>query len=89
MSHCWRLVWLELPTLVASPAMKAITIIHPWEGGPLSAGGYLRIQELPDEWRVAVPVQNACRLFGEAAPVQLAGAIARTVHDRIPGAKTS
>lgn len=79
-----RLTWFEpSPTLVTSPAMKATMMVHPWEDRPLSVREYLRIQGFPDDWRVVVPVQNAYRLFGEAVPVPLASAIARTIRDRI------
>lgn len=77
------------PTLVTSPAMKATMMVHPWEDRPLSVREYLRIQGFPDEWRVAVSIQSAYRLFGEAVPVPLAKAIARAVRDRVLGVKTS
>ena len=75
-----RLAWFEpSPTLVTSPAMKATMMVHPWEDRPLSVREYLRVQGFPDEWKVAVPVQDAYRLFGEAVPVPLARAIAEAV----------
>lgn len=81
-----RLTWFEpSPTLVTSPAMKATMMVHPWEDRPLSVREYLRIQGFPDEWRVVVSVQSAYRLFGEAVPVPLAKAIARTVRDKVLG----
>jgi len=79
-----RLTWFEpSPTLVTSPAMKATMMVHPWEDRPLSVREYLRIQGFPDAWRVAVPTQRAYRLFGEAVPIPLAKAIARTIRDKI------
>ena len=79
-----RLAWFEpSPTLVTSPAMKATMMVHPWEDRPLSVREYLRIQGFPDDWRVAVPVDAAYRLFGEAVPVPLAYAIARTLRDKV------
>ena len=79
-----RLTWFEpSPTLVTSPAMKATMMVHPWEDRPLSVREYLRIQVFPDNWQVVVPVQRAYKLFGEAVPVPLARAIARTVRDKI------
>jgi len=85
-----RLAWFEpSPTLVTSPAMKATMMVHPWEDRPLSVREYLRIQGFPDEWRVVVPIQSAYRLFGEAVPVPLAKAIARTVRVTILGPRTT
>ena len=79
-----RLTWFEpSPTLVTSPAMKATMMVHPWEDRPLSVREYLRIQGFPDDWRVVVPAQDAYRLFGEAVPVPLAYAIAKTIRERI------
>ena len=79
-----RLTWFEpSPTLVTSPAMKATMMVHPWEERPLSVREYLRIQGFPDNWKVVVPVQSAYRLIGEAVPVPLARAIARTIRDKI------
>jgi DNA (cytosine-5)-methyltransferase 1 len=79
-----RLTWFEpSPTLVTSPAMKATMMVHPWEDRPLSVREYLRIQGFPDDWKVAVPVGVAYRLFGEAVPVPLAYAIARAVRDKV------
>ncbi|RLE90451.1 MAG: DNA cytosine methyltransferase [Thermoprotei archaeon] len=81
-----RLTWFEpSSTLVTSPAMKATMMVHPWEDRPLSVREYLRIQGFPDEWRVVVSIQSAYRLFGEAVPVPLAKAIARTVRDKVLG----
>lgn len=81
-----RLTWFEpSPTLVTSPAMKATMMVHPWEDRPLSVREYLRIQGFPDEWRVAVSIQSAYRLFGEAVPVPLARGIARTIRESILG----
>ena len=79
-----RLTWFEpSPTLVTSPAMKATMMIHPWEGRPLSIREYLRIQGFPDDWGVVVSVQSAYRLIGEAVPVPLARAIARTIRNKL------
>ena len=79
-----RLTWFEpSPTLVTSPAMKATMMVHPWEDRPLSVREYLRIQGFPDDWRVIVPMQDAYRLFGEAVPVPLAKAIAKTIRDKL------
>ena len=79
-----RLTWFEpSPTLVTSPAMKATMMVHPWEDRPLSVREYLRIQGFPDDWKVVVSVQSAYRLIGEAVPVPLAKAIARTIRDKL------
>jgi len=82
-----RLTWFEpSPTLVTSPAMKATMMVHPWEDRPLSVREYLRLQGFPDDWKVVVSTHDAYRLFGEAVPVPLARAIAKTVRDKILGA---
>lgn len=72
-----RVAWFEpSPTLVTSPAMKATMLVHPWYDRPLGVREYMRLQGFPDDWKVAVGVQEAYRLFGEAVPVPLAYAVA-------------
>jgi DNA (cytosine-5)-methyltransferase 1 len=72
-----RVAWFEpSPTLVTSPAMKATMLVHPWYDRPLGVREYMRLQGFPDDWKVAVRVQDAYRLFGEAVPVPLAYAVA-------------
>jgi len=81
-----RLTWFEpSPTLVTSPSMKATMMIHPWEDRPLSVREYLRIQGFPDDWRVVFSPSKAYKLFGEAVPVQMAEAIARTLRGVLLG----
>jgi len=72
-----RVAWFEpSPTLVTSPAMKATMLVHPWYDRPLGVREYMRLQGFPDDWKVAVGVQEAYRLFGEAVPVPLSYAVA-------------
>jgi len=41
------------------------------------------VRGFPDNWRVIIPGQDAYKLFGEAVPVPLARAVARTLRDAV------
>ena len=52
---------------------------HPTEDRPLSVEEYSRIQEFPDEWVICGPILEQYRQIGNAVPVKLGEAIARTI----------
>ena len=67
------------PTLVTNPTMPATDLCHPIEDRPLSVEEYSRIQEFPDDWVICGPILEQYRQIGNAVPVKLGEAIARTI----------
>ncbi len=67
------------PTLVTNPTMPATDLCHPAENRPLSVEEYGRIQEFPDDWIICGPILEQYRQIGNAVPVKLGEAIARTI----------
>ena len=75
-----RLAWDKpSPTLVTYPAMPATDLCHPQEDRPLSIEEYKRIQQFPDDWKVAGSLTDQYRQIGNAVPVGLGEAIGRLV----------
>ena len=67
------------PTLVTNPTMPATDLCHPTENRPLSVEEYGRIQEFPDDWKICGPVLEQYKQIGNAVPVKLGEAIAKTI----------
>jgi len=67
------------PTLVTNPTMPATDLCHPIEDRPLSVEEYGRIQEFPDDWKICGPILEQYRQIGNAVPIKLGEAIARTL----------
>lgn len=67
------------PTLVTDPTMPATDLGHPTEDRPLSVEEYARIQEFPDEWKICGPIKEQYRQIGNAVPIKLGEAIAKTI----------
>lgn len=67
------------PTLVTNPTMPATDLCHPTEDRPLSVEEYGRIQEFPDDWTICGPVLEQYKQIGNAVPVKLGEAIAKTI----------
>ena len=67
------------PTLVTDPTMPATDLCHPTEDRPLSVEEYGRIQEFPDEWQICGPIKEQYRQIGNAVPIKLGEAIAKTI----------
>lgn len=67
------------PTLVTNPTMPATDLCHPTEDRPLSVEEYARIQEFPEDWVICGPILEQYRQIGNAVPVKLGEAIARTI----------
>lgn len=67
------------PTLVTDPTMPATDLCHPTEDRPLSVEEYARIQEFPDDWTICGPINEQYKQIGNAVPIKLGEAIARTI----------
>lgn len=63
------------PTLVTSPVQKATMMGHPTKDRPLSVREYMRVQQFPDDWKLAGTITDKYRQVGNAVPVGLAKAI--------------
>lgn len=75
-----RLAWDKpSPTLVTHPAMPATDLAHPEENRPLSVQEYMRIQQFPDNWKLAGPIIQQYKQIGNAVPVGLGYAVGRLV----------
>lgn len=71
------------PTLVTSPVQKATMLCHPTQDRPLSVAEYARIQQFPDDWRIAGSVAEKYRQIGNAVPVGLGRAHRRSGARRV------
>jgi DNA (cytosine-5)-methyltransferase 1 len=79
-----RLAWDKpSPTLVTHPAMPATDLCHPEEDRPLSIQEYMRIQEFPDNWRLAGTLVDRYRQVGNAVPMSLGYALGRLLVQSI------
>lgn len=67
------------PTLVTNPTMPATDLCHPTENRPLSVEEYSAIQGFPEEWKICGPILEQYKQIGNAVPVKLGEAIARTI----------
>jgi DNA (cytosine-5)-methyltransferase 1 len=75
------------PTLVTSPIMPATDLCHPTEDRPLSVEEYKNIQEFPSNWEITGPVLEQYRQIGNAVPIKLGEAIAKTIIADMNGKK--
>lgn len=75
------------PTLVTNPTMPATDLCHPTENRPLSVEEYHRIQEFPDDWEICGPILEQYKQIGNAVPIKLGEAIARTIIADMNGEK--
>lgn len=73
------------PTLVTDPTMPATDLGHPIEDRPLSVEEYARIQEFPDDWIICGPIKEQYKQIGNAVPIKLGEAIARTIISDMNG----
>ena len=67
------------PTLVTNPTMPATDLCHPTKNRPLSVEEYARIQGFPDSWKICGPILEQYRQIGNAVPIKLGEAIAKTI----------
>lgn len=75
------------PTLVTDPTMPATDLCHPTENRPLSVEEYARIQGFPDDWKICGPINEQYKQIGNAVPIKLGEAIARTIIADMHGEK--
>ena len=75
------------PTLVTDPTMPATDLCHPTEDRPLSVEEYKRIQEFPDDWNICGPINEQYKQIGNAVPIRLGEAIAKTIVADMRGEK--
>lgn len=75
------------PTLVTNPTMPATDLCHPIKNRPLSVEEYSSIQEFPTDWKICGPILEQYKQIGNAVPVKLGEAIARTILADIRGEK--
>ena len=59
--------------------MPATDLCHPTENRPLSVEEYARIQGFPDDWKICGPINEQYKQIGNAVPIKLGEAIARTI----------
>lgn len=75
-----RLAWDEPSlTLTCAPAQKQTERCHPEETRPLTVREYARIQTFPDDWVFTGPLGAQYKQIGNAVPVNLAYAVARSL----------
>lgn len=75
------------PTLVTNPAMPATDLAHPIENRPLSVEEYSCIQEFPEDWIICGSILDQYKQIGNAVPIKLGEAIAKTILNDIQGKK--
>lgn len=75
-----RLAWEEPSlTLTCAPAQKQTERCHPSETRPLTVREYARIQTFPDSWEFCGSTSSQYKQIGNAVPVNLAHAVARSL----------
>jgi DNA (cytosine-5)-methyltransferase 1 len=75
-----RLGWDKpAPTLVTDPSMPATDLAHPELNRPLSIEEYKRVQEFPDDWKLAGNLRHQYKQIGNAVPVSLGRAIGKQI----------
>ena len=75
------------PTLVTHPAMPATDLAHPIENRPLSVEEYACIQEFPADWKICGSLIDQYKQIGNAVPIALGTAIAKTIVAHMNGEK--
>lgn len=73
------------PTLVTNPTMPATDLAHPTEDRPLSVEEYACIQEFPQDWQICGAILDQYKQIGNAVPIKLGEAIAKTILDDMKG----
>jgi DNA (cytosine-5)-methyltransferase 1 len=75
------------PTLVTHPAMPATDLAHPVEDRPLSVEEYACIQAFPESWTICGSLLDRYKQIGNAVPIALGTAIAKTIIAHMSGEK--
>jgi DNA (cytosine-5)-methyltransferase 1 len=88
LTGCYRRLSFDKPspTLLTTPTQRATTLCHPTEQRPLSVLEYRRIQGIPDRWSIMGSTSQKYRQIGNAVPVQLGLAVARSIIAATQGA---
>lgn len=73
------------PTLVTNPTMPATDLCHPTEDRPLSVEEYSCIQGFPSDWKICGPILEQYKQIGNAVPIKLGEAIAKTIVSDMKG----
>lgn len=73
------------PTLVTNPTMPATDLCHPTEDRPLSVEEYSCIQGFPSDWNICGPILEQYKQIGNAVPIKLGEAIAKTIVSDMKG----
>ena len=73
------------PTLVTNPTMPATDLCHPTENRPLSVEEYSCIQGFPRDWEICGSILEQYKQIGNAVPIKLGAAIARTIMADMKG----
>lgn len=66
-------------TLTCSPAQKQTERCHPLETRPLTTREYARVQTFPDDWFFSGSTTEIYKQIGNAVPVNMAEAIAKSI----------
>lgn len=75
------------PTLVTNPTMPATDLCHPTEDRPLSVEEYGCIQGFPKDWVICGPILEQYKQIGNAVPIKLGEAIAKSIVADMKGEK--
>ena len=67
--------------------MPATDLCHPVEDRPLSVEEYKFIQGFPLSWRICGPILEQYKQIGNAVPIALGEAIAKTIINHMNGKK--
>ncbi|MCP3679488.1 MAG: DNA cytosine methyltransferase [Gammaproteobacteria bacterium] len=65
--------------MLTKPISKRTERCHPDETRPLPVREYARIQTFPDNWVFQGPLSEQYRQIGNAVPVNLARAVAKSI----------
>lgn len=81
-----RLAWdRPAPTITGRSNRKGSAMCHPSQSRPLSVRECARVQGFPDTWSMAGSVSDQYMQIGNAVPVALGAAVARTVVENLDG----
>lgn len=77
----WRRLTFKAPspTILTEPQNASTSLCHPGEDRPLTVRECARVQTFPDDWTFVGSTLEQYRLVGNAVPIQLAAAVAKSV----------
>lgn len=71
------------PTITTSPNQNTTLMVHPFEDRFLSVEECRRGQGIPDDYQIIGPRGKRYKFIGNGVPVEMANAIAKSIHDSI------